>query len=198
MAKAVTLRRSRENWKKGLLAAGWNLRKAVELAIEIEEMGTELYRGLARKWESNADLRDLFTQLVNEEVAHREGFRTILSSVDTRRNDAVDKLDEECLKAIAHTSFFSEESGALKDIENLPTVEQVLDKVLKFEKATLLYYRGLKDVLGASPALDVMIAEEKRHTVDVMHAMRKLEVDGEAGGAALTTSRLGYVRRQSR
>ncbi len=178
MAKSVTLGRSRENWKKGLLAAGWNLRKAVELAIEIEEMGTELYRELARKWESNADLRDLFTQLGKEEVAHREGFRTILSTVDTRSNDAVDKLDEECLKAIAHTSFFSEESGALKDIENLPTVEQVLDKVLKFEKATLLYYRGLKDVLGASPVLDVMIAEEKRHTVDVMRAMSKLKVDG--------------------
>ena len=160
-----------EQWKKGLLAAGWNLRKAVELAIAIEEMGTELYRRLGRKWESNADLQDLFTRLAMEEVAHGEVLRTLLFIVGTPRTNPVDDLDEESLKAIAHASFFFEKGGALKGIEDLPTPEQVLDKVLKFEKSTLLYYRGLKDVLGASPTLDGIIAEEKRHTVDVMRAL---------------------------
>jgi rubrerythrin len=160
-----------EQWKKGLLAAGWNLRKAVELAIAIEEMGTELYRRLGRKWESNADLQGLFTRLAMEEVAHREVLRTLLSTVGTPRTNPVDDLDEKSLKAIAHASFFFEKGGALKGIEDLPTPEQVLDKVLKFEKSTLLYYRGLKDVLGASSTLDGIIAEEKRHTVDVMRAL---------------------------
>jgi rubrerythrin len=158
-----------EQWRKGLLAAGWDLRKAVELAIGVEERGAVLYRDLAKKWESNAGLRDLFTRLATEEVGHREGFLTLLSSIGARTNDAV--LDEACLKAIAHVSFFSEESGALKEIANLASPGQVLDKVLKFEKATLHYYQGLKDVLGANPPLDFMIAEEKRHTVEVMRAM---------------------------
>jgi len=165
-----------EQWKKGLLAAGWDLRKAVELAIGIEERGTVLYRGMAKKWESNASLRDLFIQLAQEEAAHREGFLTLISSLGTRTNDAV--LDEACLKAIAHVSFFSEESGALKEIANVASPGQVLDEVLKFERATLHYYRGLKDVIGANPTLDVMIAEEKRHTVAVMRAMEGLRDPG--------------------
>ncbi|HEX7623818.1 MAG TPA: ferritin family protein [Anaeromyxobacteraceae bacterium] len=158
-----------EQWRKGLFAAGWDLRKAVELAIGIEERGTELYRGLAKKWQANASLRELFTRLAQEEVAHREEFLALFSSIATRTSDAV--LDEACLKAIAHVSFFSEESGALKEIGNLASPGQVLDKVLKFERATLHYYLGLKDVMGANPTLDAMIAEERRHTVEVLRAM---------------------------
>jgi hypothetical protein len=49
------------------------------------------------------------------------------------------------------------------------------ERVLKFENATLHFYRGLRDVLGASPTLDVMIGEEKRHAVEVMRAISDAE-----------------------
>ncbi len=156
-----------ERWKKGLLAAGWNVRKAVELAVAIEEMGAEMYRSLARRWEANESLRTLFTRLADEEGAHRDGFQALLSSVGMRRRDAASELDEECLRAIALGCL---ESGAFDDIDELVEREQVLDRVSKFENYTLLYYRGLKDVLGTNPVLDTMIAEEKRHAVDVMRA----------------------------
>ena len=166
-----------EGWKKGLLAAGWNPRRAVQLAVRIEEMGSELYRGLATRWESSPNLRGLFASLATDEVAHRERFRALLATAGGSREDPGALLDEECLMAIASTSFFSEESGALGEIARLTTEEQVLDKVFQFEKVTLLYYRGLRDVLGASPTLDAIIAEEKQHTIDVLHAMKGLHAD---------------------
>jgi rubrerythrin len=165
---------SSDGWKKGLLAAGWNLRKALELATYVEEMGTDLYRRLAKHWESEPTLRDLFAKLALDEVAHREVFQTLLSTVRIRRSDPV-SLDVECLRTIAQTSFFSAGSGALRGIEDSVTEAEVLGKVFKFEKATLLYYLGLRDVLGASTALDRIVAEEKRHTVYVMHACASLE-----------------------
>ena len=160
-----------ERWKKGLLAAGWNLRKAVELALDIEEMAAELYRELARKWEDTESLRALFAKLADDEVAHQDGFRDLLAGVELRERQGASPLDGECLKAIAHGCFFAEERGVLSGIENAAGREQVLDKVLKFENATILYYRGLKDVLGASPTLEAMIAQEKRHAIEVMRAM---------------------------
>ena len=39
---------------------------------------------------------------------------------------------------------------------------------MNFERATLLYYVRLKRLLGRSQALEAMIAEEKRHVVNVM------------------------------
>jgi hypothetical protein len=92
-----------ERWKKGLLAAGWNLRKAVELAVRIEDMGRELYLALAAKWDSNASLGAPFTQLASDEVAHGEAFEALLSTLGKPRRRAVDLLDEECLRAIAFT-----------------------------------------------------------------------------------------------
>jgi len=173
-----------EQWKKGLLAAGWNLRKAIELAVHIEEVGTELYRELARKRESDASLRHLFETLAKDEVAHRKGFQALLASVGTARKDG---MDEECLKAIAHACFFSEHSGALNRIENLTSREEILDKVSKFERGTLLYFRGLNDVLGPCPALDTMIAEEKRHTVAVMHAITELQAENRLATSSFST-----------
>jgi hypothetical protein len=158
-----------EPWKKGLLAAGWNLRTAVELAIEVEEMGKRLYGELAARWGSDPVLQGLFSQLASEEVSHQEALRVLLAGVGRQRSEA--ELDDVSLRAIAHASFFSSEGGALAGIERLSTRRQVLETVLKFERGSVLYFRGLRDVLGPSATLDSVIAEEKRHTASVKRAI---------------------------
>jgi rubrerythrin len=157
-----------EPWES-LVLAGWNQRKAVELAITIEEMGAAIYRSLEARWRDHDGLRTLFARLAEDEVAHERGLRTLLASTALER--AASALDEECLKAIALGFFQSREGWALTGIEELASEEQVLEKVLKFENSTLHFYRGLKDVLGTSPALDEMITEEKRHAVELLRAL---------------------------
>jgi rubrerythrin len=169
-----------EAWES-LLLAGWNQRKAVELAITIEEMGAAIYRALESKWQGNDGLRALFARLAQDEVGHERGLRTLLASVAPEREAS--ELDGECLKAIAHGFFQSREGWALSGIEVLASEAQVLEKVLKFENSTLHFYRALKDVLGASPALDEMIAEEKRHVVEILRALGRAR-EAEGGRAA--------------
>jgi rubrerythrin len=159
-----------EVWES-LVLAGWNQRKAVELAITVEAMGAALYRALERRWEGNDGLRALFAKLAEDEVAHERDLRALLASASLEREAS--ELDEECLKAIAHGFFHSREGWALTGIEELASEEQVLEKVLRFENSTLHFYRGLKDVLGASPTLDEMIAEEKRHAVELLRALAR-------------------------
>jgi hypothetical protein len=156
---------------RALLLGGWNLRKAVELAIVIEDIGAERYRRLSRKWEATENLRALFARLADEEDGHCEGARALLDDASAHRSDPASQLDEDCLKAIAHDHLFAEDGGALGGIESLAGEQQVLEKILKFENATLHFYRGLRDVLGPSSTLDRMIAEEKRHAVEIMRAM---------------------------
>jgi rubrerythrin len=161
-----------ETRNRALLLAGWNLGKAVEMAMAVEEMGAARYQALASKWESTEKLRALFSRLAADEVAHGEGVRSLLAGA-TSRSGSASALDEECLKAIAHDHLFAEDGGALSGIENLAVPQQVLEKILKFENATLHFYRGLRDVLGPSPTLDQMITEEKRHAVEIMRAMHE-------------------------
>ena len=82
-------------WNESLLAHPWNLRRAVELAIIIEDMGMEFYQGLAMKWQSDEDLRALFSQLAKEQVAHGDGLRAILSGLGVGASDAPDARDKE-------------------------------------------------------------------------------------------------------
>jgi rubrerythrin len=161
-----------EGWKKGLLAAGWNVYKAVELAIEVEEMGRSVYGAFAWRWDSDAALRNLFRRLSREELAHQEGLEALLDEVDATRSDT--QLDLESLQSIARAAFFSSEGGALGLLEQLSSPESVLEAVLRFERGTTLYYRGLRDVLGPSYTLDLLIAEELRHADEVARELRAL------------------------
>ena len=145
-------------------------------------MGQHLYRALARRWESDPTLRALFAQLASEEVTHREALRVLLARIGTRRTE--DELDGEALQAIAHVAFFSTETGALGGIETMATPRQVLEAVLGFENSTVLYYRGLRDVLGPSATIDTLIAEEKQHTAGVVRAIQDLARREQPGAKA--------------
>lgn len=166
------MREGYEGWTKGLLAPGWNVYKAVELAVEVEEMGRSVYGALAWRWDSDATLRNLFRRLAREEFAHQEGLEALLDQVDATRCDT--QLDLEALRSIAHAAFFSREGGALGLLAQLSSPEEVLEAVLRFERGTTLYYRGLRDVLGPSYTLDLLIAEERRHADEVARELRAL------------------------
>lgn len=170
-------------WKT-LVGAGWSVRKAVELAAAIEERGEQTYRALAQRWAGAEGIRTLFEQFAGEEAAHGAGIRKLLATAPAEPASA---LDTETLRGIAH-GFFSDEGWALGGIEQLDDRRQILGKVLRFENATLHFYRGLQDVLGASPTLAALIAEEKRHVVELLRAV---EAEDAAIGSARAVGATG-------
>jgi rubrerythrin len=147
-----------------LMRAGWDEVKAVELAVAIEELGAWTYRALAARWGRSGELRALFGELGEDEAAHGETVRALLGDA---RAVGGGPLDEQSLKAIARGFFVADDGWALAGVAELERPDEVLEKVLKFERATLNFYRGLRDVLGSTPALELMIAEERRHVAAI-------------------------------
>lgn len=154
-----------EHREKGFFAARWTVRAAVELAIHVEGVAERLYRELARRWEHDPALQRLFTHVANEERDHAADLRKLLAGAGAPWRDA--ELDRRALGVIARTALSWAESGFLGGIELASSPTKVLEAVLGFERATALYYRGLRDVLGPSAILDATIAVEERHVAAV-------------------------------
>ena len=142
----------------------WDLRKALELALAVEGMGTDLYRGLAEAFEADDDLRALFRRLADEEVSHADTFRALLATVGRGPSGAVDALLGDRLHLIASAAFGD---GPARTDGAAPTPDEVLQHALAFEKATLRFYFGLRRAIGASAALDALVAEERRHVLSL-------------------------------
>jgi rubrerythrin len=155
---------------KSLMVAGWTPTKAIELAIAIEDQGASTYRVLAEKWITNKVLGELFRRLESDEADHGEKLRRLLAGIDTAAS-RVDGLGIERLKGIANGFFTSSEGFGLSGIEHLREPNAILKKTLGFERATLDFYRGLKDILGQSQELDRMISDEKQHAADILLAI---------------------------
>jgi len=138
-------------------------------AIETEEMGAEIYQGLARKFASDGDLRELFEELGRDEVRHGEQIRAMGERLVPRfRDRPVSAEEQDYLRAMSMSDVFSRPEGLAGDLAGIQSREDALKRALHLEKATLAYYRAVRDVVGPEEVLDSLIAMEKKHVVKVM------------------------------
>ena len=145
------------------------LRKSIELAVNTERLGAGVYRTLAKRFKDNAEINELFAMLARDEVAHEKQFRAVLDTVHPDEGSAEPEDPKyQFLAAAAMSEFFMGEGEAFKDIEKIETRDDALARAFAFEKASLLYYHAIKDILGENEALDQIIAAEKSHLVSVM------------------------------
>jgi rubrerythrin len=146
------------------------LRKAVEFAITTEKLGAEIYEKLARRFADNAELKDLFATLAKDEVAHEREFKALLERLPPEQGP-LQYEKAQYLRAMAIADVFSEERGLRKNVDQISTREDALERALNLEKSTLLYYVAMKDALGPSEALEAIISAEKRHVINVTQFM---------------------------
>ncbi len=144
------------------------LRKSIELAVTTEKLGAGFYNTLAKKFKDENELNELFSTLAKDEVAHEVEFRSLLNKVP--QGEKVEHADERYryLAATAVSEFFMGEEGAFRDTEKIKTRDDALGRAFAFEKATLLYYHAIKDILGENEILQAIIKAEKSHVVSVM------------------------------
>lgn len=144
----------------------------VAFAIETEEMGAQLYQGLARRFARDVELRELFEQLGREEVDHAEQIRTMGERLVPRlRNRPVTAEEQDYLRAMSMSDVLNRPGGVAGDLASLHTREDALKRALHLEKATLAYYQAVRDVVGPDEVLDSLIAVEKKHVVKVMQLL---------------------------
>ncbi|HZY02172.1 MAG TPA: ferritin family protein [Anaeromyxobacteraceae bacterium] len=141
----------------------------VAFALKTEEMGAELYQGLARKFAADVELRDLFERLAAEEVDHAEQIRTMGERLVPRLRDRpLSAEEQDYLRAMTMSDIFSRAWGPAVDIGNVRTREDALKRALQLEKTTLAYYQAVRDVVGSEAVLDSLIAMERKHVAKVM------------------------------
>lgn len=149
------------------------VRKSLEFAVEAEKIGARFYERAAGKFSTDSEVVSLCRALAQEERLHQATFERLLKTAPADVRDHQFEKDD-YLRAMVRSEFFSRR-GSFKDLDDVEGPADMLAMAVAFEKDTLLYYLGLREVLGTD-ALDSVIAEEKKHIIRLTGLWEQLSV----------------------
>jgi len=142
----------------------FSLREAVEQAIQTEILGYEFYRAMGEKFKENSGMKELCETLAEKERVHEKTFSDLMDGV--KEPDEVDWEDVSMyLRAIVESEFFLGKGKSLPSLDHVKTVADALKFAVGFEKETLLYFYGVRDLIKEKDVLSHIIEEEKSHIV---------------------------------
>jgi rubrerythrin len=145
-----------------------SLRRSIELAITTEKLGAGFYKGLADKFSDEKEISELFSILSKDEETHEAQFKALLNKVPPGKEESKPEDKYQYLVAVSMSEFFEPDGGPLKNIDKIETRDDALARAFALEKATLLYYEAIRDILGENDTLNTIIKLEKKHLVSVM------------------------------
>lgn len=137
-------------------------------ALETEALGAKLYQGLALKFATDPELRELFEELGRDELRHGEQIRVMGERLAARASHPLSADEQAYLRAMSMSDVFSQPGGLTGDLAGIEGRDDALKRALHLEKATLAYYHALREVLGPDDVLDSLISMERKHVVGVM------------------------------
>jgi rubrerythrin len=137
-----------------------------ELAMELEKSGEAFYRAVAEKVDS-PEVRALFEDLANQEVAHYRIFQKLARSIREQPFMTDEEWDmyQDYLDATVQSAFFEGADKALAAADEVEDEEQALRMAIGFEKETMLFFHDLQDKVPEKgrETVERVIAEERRH-----------------------------------
>jgi rubrerythrin len=139
-----------------------NIKQAIEIAMKAEELGAKFYAKLAKKFENNEDLKAMLEQLARDEIDHKKQFAELLN---LEPNKTINVADEhyDFLKQIDISKHFDQMAN-VDDVQE----KDILNNAYEFEKESVLFYHGIKDIVGESKELDEIIKMEKAHMTQIL------------------------------
>jgi rubrerythrin len=137
-----------------------------ELAMELEKNGEAFYRAVAEKVDS-PEVRALFEDLAEQEVAHYKVFQKLARSIREQPFMTDEEWDmyQDYLDATVQSAFFEGADKALAAADEVEGQEQALRMAIGFEKETMLFFHDLYDRVpeNGKGTVEKVIAEERRH-----------------------------------
>jgi rubrerythrin len=121
---------------------------------------------MAEKFSGDSKISGVFSRLAEDERVHEGQFRKLLDSMPQEAVSGEGDERYEFLKATAISGFFRREYFSTAG--EISTGVEALGKALAFEKATLQYYRAIREVLGKSEQLDAIIDAERNHVLSLV------------------------------
>ncbi len=142
----------------------FSVREVLEQAVQTEKLGYEFYTAIAKRFEKDEKLKELFETLALKEQIHEK----IFSELMERTGDEESENWEEALaylRAIIESEFFLGKDKSLPSLENIKTTSDAVHYAIGFERETLLYFHALRDIVSEKEVVDRIIKEEKSHIV---------------------------------
>jgi rubrerythrin len=155
------------------------------MAVRIEENGETFYSGVA---ESNDDpqIKKLFEDLAAMESGHIAQFKALRGKLaDSLPADAVwdpEGLAESYLQSTADTHVFTLEAASDR-LKQVKTPLQALDLALQFEKDSVTFFVGVKEILPdpkGKDEIDKLIKAEMDHIRMISAAKKQFASTGAA------------------
>jgi len=153
-----------------------NASEIYQFAIRIEENGEKFYRQMAKKL-NEPEVRELFTLLADDEVAHKKTFKEMLSQIENYEPpESYPGEYFEYLRAYVDNVLFSinKFDEDIRKINNsLEAIQFVIDKELD----SVLYYQEMRNVVleHQKELIEKIIEEERRHVVKLSEIKRDIE-----------------------
>ena len=141
----------------------FEIKEIIDLALQIEKNGEEIYRNALRRVENPA-IYIVLQKLADEELNHIEWFTGLKQSIQSTTDDPkLMELGKTILNRVLGAQAFS-----LKDVDfsGISRIDDLLKLAIEFERDTVLFYemiRPLLDLTEELDHLDKIIAEENQH-----------------------------------
>jgi rubrerythrin len=156
------------------------------MAVRIEENGKTFYSGAA-EMATDPAAKTLFSDLSAMEAGHVEAFKSLRSTLpDSDLSNIVwdpEGLAESYLQATADTHIFTVEVAQSR-LEKIKTPAEVLDMAIQFEKDSVAFFVGMKELLpdpAGKGEVDKLIRAEMEHITMLANASKAFAESGVAG-----------------
>ena len=158
------------------MALMFDPREVFEIAVRIEENGERFYREMMKKIDDEG-VQELFSFLADEEVKHRQFYRSVLEKAEPfepEENYPGEYFDY--LHSYASGVIFNQETFE-KKLKEIGDAASALDFAIGVEWDSIHFYQELKGLVPASrrDSLDRIVAEERRHFVKLTKLKKERE-----------------------
>jgi rubrerythrin len=153
------------------------------MAVRIEENGHAFYAGAAEMTEE-PQAKELFEELARMEEGHVLAFKALRGLLPGSGSEPVwdpEGLAESYLQATADTHIFTQEAAQTR-LAAVKTPSEALDMALQFEKDSIAFFIGMKEILPdveGRGKIDALINQEMDHYRMITAAKKRLELGGK-------------------
>ncbi|MDF2890063.1 MAG: hypothetical protein K0R80_430 [Clostridia bacterium] len=156
----------------------YNVAEIIQMAINVEREGYETYADIA-KHTADEKVKAVFVILAEQEKKHAETFTNLLKVMsDSNKIEADYLFDENVVsyfKALTEKKVF--EPDRMNHANNIATAVEAIKEGINAEKNSVLLYNDLlksTDIPEVKNALELIIAEEKQHIIDLTNLSKTL------------------------
>lgn len=139
-----------------------SINDVLDIAVRAEDLGARAYADLAKKFSDNEELRELFESLARDEIEHKLFFAE-LAKKSSNLKVSLAEVDRQFLNGVDISKFFE----PIQNSQNMSQTE-IFKLIYDFEKESVLFYVGIRDIVTDEKIIDEIIRVEKDHMTRIM------------------------------